>query len=550
MTRLIRGTRRRCASGAPRCLALLPLLWAVLPAGCTLISPEDLADRLDLDRDGVARPTDCDDEDPDVQQLTFYADEDADGRGGAVTVAGCTAPAGFTTTTGDCDDRDPTVILRSWYPDADADGYGALAGVVSTCDGLYGHVLDSADCDDTRADVHPLARDYCGDGLDNNCNGILDDLPWFLDADGDHFGDAEAMLITCDPPADYVSDATDCDDSQANVNAAAPEVCDPLDVDEDCNGRSEDEDPAITGQPDWYVDQDGDGYGAGDAVTSCDAPEGRTPGIDCDDNDPNVSPVATEVWYDGIDTDCDGWNDNDADKDGHSSDTFGSETATGDDCEDADPTRHGGAADVPDDGIDQNCSGADFDLLSCIDTTTEATFLAYSFAPARLTGSIGGSCWAGASYEISQMENRFYEAEASVTAYADEYRLEVELEGQLNSSDDPFRVEVELLCESDTCDGYVSPLSASFSLRLVLLGTGVVGNETVVELSSTDVVASVEAGSSATHTDCAGGLTDVLDFFGSSPTDLLATAIDDCEEELQVGFATTLVDALEANCRE
>jgi hypothetical protein len=39
---------------------LAPLLTL---SGCPLISDADLADRLDLDGDGVARPQDCDDDD-------------------------------------------------------------------------------------------------------------------------------------------------------------------------------------------------------------------------------------------------------------------------------------------------------------------------------------------------------------------------------------------------------------------------------------------------------------------------------------------------------
>ncbi|MDP6935775.1 MAG: MopE-related protein, partial [Myxococcota bacterium] len=70
--------------------------------------------------------------------------------------------------------------------------------------------------------------------------------------------------------------------------------------------------------------QDGDGDGYVDVELG---------GDDCDDGDPAVNPGAQEVWYDGVDSDCDGADDSDADGDGFASDEYG-----GDDCDDGDET--------------------------------------------------------------------------------------------------------------------------------------------------------------------------------------------------------------------
>jgi hypothetical protein len=74
---------------------------------------------------------------------------------------------------------------------------------------------------------------------------------------------------------------------------------------------------------------------------------------DCDDGDPAAHPEATEVPYDGIDQDCDGADLVDQDEDG-----VPALAAGGSDCDDLDPSIAPGRDEVCGDRIDQDCDGA------------------------------------------------------------------------------------------------------------------------------------------------------------------------------------------------
>ncbi len=79
--------------------------------------------------------------------------------------------------------------------------------------------------------------------------------------------------------------------------------------------------------------------------------DGVPAGADCDDTDEYSYPGAPEVPYDGEDQDCDGADVNDVDGDGYIGDNGG-----GDDCNDANPDVHPDAAIVCYDLIDEDCS--------------------------------------------------------------------------------------------------------------------------------------------------------------------------------------------------
>ena len=62
-----------------------------------------------------------------------------------------------------------------WYADVDGDGYGVDSTLINACNSPgESYVLLGGDCDDTNNLVYPGAIDVCYDGLDNNCDGIID----------------------------------------------------------------------------------------------------------------------------------------------------------------------------------------------------------------------------------------------------------------------------------------------------------------------------------------------------------------------------------------
>ncbi|MBC3759099.1 VCBS repeat-containing protein, partial [Hyunsoonleella sp. SJ7] len=159
-----------------------------------------------------------------------------------------------------------TVGVNSNPPDMDGDGY-------TVCDG---------DCDDNDAAINPGAAEVC-DGVDNNCDGSIDESGgqlWYVDNDGDGFGDAnDAGVLSCFQLPGTSDNNSDCDDSLDNVYPGAQEVCDG--IDNNCDGN---------GSIDEGFDMDQDGF------TTCAG--------DCDDTDDTVFPGSREINCDGVDNDC------------------------------------------------------------------------------------------------------------------------------------------------------------------------------------------------------------------------------------------------------
>jgi len=268
-------------------------------------------------------------------QVDVLACVDADGDG----VSNCD---------GDCDDASDAVYPGAEeLPDGlDNDCNGVIDdGTVLSDDDGDGQAEFEGDCDDSDPDVWLGAPEDDGaggpTGIDNNCNGTVDEGTSGFDDDADGWCEGTSALGCTDGTL-----PGDCDDAAFTINPGRPEApCDA--IDQDCDGWTDD-----------APDDDGDGYDLCDPAEPGDA-DGLPP--DCLDGDPAVSPGAAEVACDGVDQDCDGVADDAPDADGDGRDVCAS-TDPGDtdgmaaDCDDTDPAIAPGTPELPD-GVDQDCDG-------------------------------------------------------------------------------------------------------------------------------------------------------------------------------------------------
>jgi gliding motility-associated-like protein len=207
---------------------------------------------------------------------------------------------------------DNDLIFVDYYVDADGDGYGAGAASNLCSDPGAGYVTNSDDCDDA--------------------------FVTYVDADGDGFG--STVIAPCG-----AYDNTDCNDNDPNLISVSPEVCNLFD--DDCDGEV---DEFVTTT--FYADVDGDGFGdVNNSIQACELPVGYVSNSsDCDD---------LELTY--VDADSDGYGSTSIDACG---------VYNNSDCDDTTAGINPAIAEICGNGIDEDCSGADFAcvIFGCTDS--------------------------------------------------------------------------------------------------------------------------------------------------------------------------------------
>ncbi len=261
------------------------------------LDQDGLGNVCDPDRDGdaYANSTDCHPDDPKVHpgatETCNSRDDNCNGLTDEAGAMGC----------------------RPYYQDQDQDGHGTHT-FQCLCSPTAPYTAQTpGDCDDQNPAVRPGSQEVCGNGLDDNCDGLVDRgdnalgcMSFYLDGDGDGWGLPYARCL-CGPEPPFTGlQAGDCNDGVAAIHPGVQEVCNQ--ADDNCDGAVDEE--GATGCVSFWYDGDRDGYGVGSPRCLCN-PQGYHTALmpgDCDDTKYAINPAAQEVCN-SVDDNCSGQTD-------------------------------------------------------------------------------------------------------------------------------------------------------------------------------------------------------------------------------------------------
>ncbi|MEC8023577.1 MAG: MopE-related protein, partial [Myxococcota bacterium] len=218
----------------------------------------------------------------------------------------CSVDGQCTNDIGECECSALHIALQSKTDCVNANVLGACAGTRQcTPAGL------------TECDAATPSLEIC-DGLDNDCNGIIDEAVAGDCTIDNEFGSCPGTIACvganeiCQgtPPSSDVCDGVDndCDGSTDDGHPDSDDdgVADCVDPDKDDDGVPNEQDncPLVQNEAQTNSDFDTDG----DACDNDDDDDGVADTVDCEPTTPNIYPFAPEIC-DGVDNDCDGFTD-------------------------------------------------------------------------------------------------------------------------------------------------------------------------------------------------------------------------------------------------
>ncbi|MBU1967532.1 putative metal-binding motif-containing protein, partial [Patescibacteria group bacterium] len=235
--------------------------------------PDPYNDGVDIDSDGLCTAGDPDNDNDGILDGPDTSNDDPDicGDSDFDTCDDCSigtdnyGPMSDSTPNNDGADFDGDGLCDAGDNDDDNDGY-----------------TDDVDCNDLDENINPGTAEVCGDGVDNDCSGAIDDLDF--DQDG-HL--------------DLACGGDDCNDGDDSIYPGAAEVCN--NEDDDCDAGTADG----SGET-WYMQVTTCGNGACAAAGNfiCQS------GVKTDTCSAGTG-AADDATCDGVDDDCDGSTDED-----------------------------------------------------------------------------------------------------------------------------------------------------------------------------------------------------------------------------------------------
>ena len=141
-----------------------------------------------------------------LQFTNYFLDGDQDGFGSGSPQSLCNNPGnGYSLVNTDCNDAiaainpsasetcnsiddncnlqvDEGLVFTNYFADNDGDGFGSPAQAFPSCVPLNGMVTNNGDCNDANANINPIAIEIGGNGIDENCDGQIDNSIFELNA--------------------------------------------------------------------------------------------------------------------------------------------------------------------------------------------------------------------------------------------------------------------------------------------------------------------------------------------------------------------------------
>ena len=281
--------------------------------------------------------------------------------------------SGATTGTGNYDPSNESFNLGTTlvtYIFDDGNGNSDSCQISVTVNPVYDFIENQQICSSSsylwQSNSYSIAGTYHANysskaGCDSNYTlnlSVIQADTYYADLDGDWYGAGQPIYACSQPPNSSVNN-TDCNDNNPTIHPGASEIVGDG-IDQDCNNQEK-----------CYQDQDGDHYGWG-IITSvdCDCADVGEASItgDCNDQQSNIHPGATEIVGDGIDQNCNGqeicYRDLDNDDYGNgitqnsadSDCSDANESNVNTDCDDNDAAIHPGGLELCN-GKDDNCDG-------------------------------------------------------------------------------------------------------------------------------------------------------------------------------------------------